>query len=214
MADSKIKVITVTSDPTNQGVHNLIGSLTMFGWDFQVIPCIWQGFGTKIIKTYEYLKEHPEIEHFIFCDANDVVVLSDEAEFLSKVPYSELMLCSAEKNCWPKKELADQYPETRSPFKYINSGLYYSHSLTFISLFETLPPKHSDDDQLWMTKNYLNTFLGIHLDRFQNVFNSYSFIEDGEYEYKDGRLHIMGNTPIFIHGNGRTDMTKVLELLK
>jgi hypothetical protein len=46
------------------------------------------------------------------------------------------------------------------------------------------------------------------------LFNSHSFIKEGEYEYRDNRVFINGEKPVFIHGNGKSDMTKVLELLK
>jgi hypothetical protein len=53
------------------------------------------------------------------------------------------------------------------------------------------------------------------LDTRQNIFNSHSFIAEGEYTYDHNtkRIEIMGNKPIFVHFNGSTKDEKFNQML-
>ena len=141
-----MKLLTVATDTTNNKLFDLMTSADKFGW---------KGFGTKLIETYNHLQKNPHITEFIFVDAYDVVALSSPQEVLEKIKDRTKMLISVEKNCWPKSELASKYPKTDSEWKYINSGSYYSPSKLFIDMIEAYPPLYIDDDQLWLTNEFL-----------------------------------------------------------
>lgn len=213
---TNIKLITVTSHPEHAEV--LKRSAEKHGWDFVCIHVPeWKGFGTKLIETYNYLNAHPEVERFVFADAFDVVVLSNEGEFMDKTEgLDDLILVGTEKGLWPPPLHAfrSKYIESGSPFNYINSGLYYSRSEVFISLFEKYTPNYDHDDQLWMNLCYLLEPEIFKLDYFQTVFNNHSFISDGEYGYENGRIQILGNQSIFSHKNGKTIDEKLDSLIK
>lgn len=216
---SNIKVITVASDIHNEGLRKLGRSLALNDWDAHIIPVEWKGFGTKLIEVYNYLVSNPEIERFIFCDAYDVVALGTPEEFLMKLQingWSDIpFLFSAEKGCWPNPELGKLYRNKFDHgFNYLNSGLYYGQSNWFKKLIEANPIENSTDDQGYFTNIYLNSGDLILIDNDQTLFNSYSFIKEGEYTYHNDRLQVNGNQPIFVHGNGRQDMTEVYKLLK
>lgn len=210
-----LKVITVTTDL--EATKPLINSLEKNGWQWHAIETTWRGFGTKIIETYNYLKEHPEVDEFIFCDAFDVLVLGGPQEFKEKLgAYNLLMICSAERGCWPVPSLNSQYKfKEEGGFNYLNSGLYYAPSEVFIKLFEQTPPDFESDDQLYLTEQYLfhADKHPIVLDQKQVFFNSHSFIAEGDYTYENNRVQILGNQPLFIHSNGRTIDPKLDELL-
>lgn len=218
-----IKLITVCSHPEHAGL--LIRSAEKFGWDLTVIQCEWKGFGTKLVATYEYLKEHPEIERFVFCDAFDVVVLGTPEEFENKMEVTggfERIRLSTEKGLWPPylQPFKSRYTG-REPFKFVNSGLYYSTATMFIGIVDDYPVQYETDDQFWMNmvwllRNPAYNELGISaiLDCSQSIFNSHSFIADEEYIYENGRVKIMGNTPCFVHSNGGTKDPKLDEMLK
>jgi len=213
---NRIKVITVTSDLENQGFHCLIASLQKFGWDYDVLKVEWRGFGTKIIEVYYHLKNHPEIEQFVFCDANDVVVLGTEEEFAKKVRGLDGPLFSTERGCWPDEKLRDNYPtQYDHGFNFLNSGLYYYQADQFIEMVEVGQPTYVMDDQRWFTRLYLLE-RNIILDNNCEVLQCYSFIQEDDFGYDNNRLKNLktGTQPIFVHGNGRTDLTKVYELLK
>lgn len=209
-----IKVITVSSQP--ELTIPLLDSLRKFGWNYAMLIVDWKGFGTKLISVYEYLKANPDVTEFIFCDAHDVIVLGTPNEFMDKIE-GDLIILSAEKKLWPPilTPFTCKYPRTDGGFNYINSGLYYSKTEEFIYLFEKYPPFFEIDDQFWLNMAYLMEKAGtIQIDYTQSIFNSHSFIEDGEYTYENNRVQILGNEPLFIHFNGRTVDPKFNELIK
>jgi lysyl hydroxylase/galactosyltransferase/glucosyltransferase/procollagen-lysine,2-oxoglutarate 5-dioxygenase len=78
------------------------------------------------------------------------------------------------------------------------------------------PPRFEDDDQRWYTDTYLNLINQcdwIGLD-YCNMFQSIAFESEGDFEIRYGRLYnkITHTFPMFIHGNGKTDMTKFYAL--
>lgn len=203
-----IPIITVATQP--ERTELLRKSAEKQGWELHIIqPDLWRGFGTKLIETYNYLKAHPEIESFVFCDAYDVVVLGSCEEFEEKLTEPSRGLWSAERGCWPDGSLESMYKyKFEHGFNYLNSGLYYISSIAFIQIFEAFPPQYAEDDQLWFTTKFLNSGQDVdsylRLDNEQSLFNSHSFIAEGEYTYNNNRVQLNGNEPIFIHFNGRT----------
>jgi hypothetical protein len=210
-----MKLLTVASKLDEKGLDNLVMSAQKFGWDIEVICTEWRGFGTKLIEVYNYFKQNPDVKELIFVDAYDVLVLSTPKEVEEKIKDGTKMLVSVEKACYPDSNLASEYPETKNEWKYVNSGTYYAPREVFMSLFENDKPEYATDDQRWMTKQFLNNQDKINLDYDCGVFQCYSFIAEGDFEYKDGRVHNLRtlSTPSIIHSNGRTDNTKVLQLL-
>jgi hypothetical protein len=211
-------VITVSNDINNPGLQRLVDSTKKFKWDIVVINTPWRGFGTKLIETYNYLKANPALESFVFADAHDVVALSDPDEFNSILgPFEDKIITSCEKACWPEEELKWTYPASDSEWKYVNSGTYYAPSSLFIKIFESSPPEYHNDDQLWLTNRYLRQDGDdIQLDCWCYLFQCYSHIHDGDFSYENNRLQNLKTLrqPIFIHGNGRTDMALIDNLLK
>jgi len=220
-----LKVITVTNSPQHAGP--LIRSLVANKWDYVVIEAEWKGFGTKLIETYNYLKSNPDVTEFIFCDAFDVLALGGEDEFREKLNgfnFHTRVIFSAEKGCWPIPQIDKFYKaapdlDNTSPFRFVNSGLYYAKSDWFIVLIDSLPVDFENDDQLWATMVYLTQdqrerYRPIEIDCNQILFNSHSFIHENEYGYENGRLQILGNEPIFVHKNGRTVDEKLDNLMK
>jgi|GEM_PF-6663550 len=198
-----IKVLTVCHDL--KYAQPLIRSLVKHGWDYVAIETEWKGFGTKVIETYKYLKAHPEVTEFVFCDAFDVIVLGGEVEFKEKLSDVN-MLVSAERGLWPPilQPFRSVYCQYEHGFNFPNSGCYYAKSAYFISLFETYQPFYEIDDQFWVNVCFNLEKDDIHLDYGQTIFNSHSFISDNEYGYSNNRIQILGNDPIFIHSNART----------
>lgn len=208
---TNIKLITVCSHPEHAEV--LRRSAELHNWDLTVVQVEWRGFGTKLIETYNYLLDNPEVNEFVFADAYDVIVMGGEEEFRSKLPDCD-MLVSAERGLWPPtlEAYRSEYKHTEQGFDFINSGLYYARAETFIHIMESNPPIYESDDQEWMNRMYLHG-APIRIDNYQTVFNSHSHIHEGDYKY-NGRVEIMGNHPVFVHKNGRTIDPKLDELVK
>lgn len=210
-----MKLITVASHLEVKGLDDLVRSAQKFGWDIEVIHVPWRGFGTKLIETYNYFKQNPDVKELIFVDAYDVLILSTPKEVIEKIQDRSKMLVSVEKACYPDSDLASKYPETKYEWKYVNSGTYYAPREVFMELFEKDKPEYATDDQRWMTKRFLENRDKINLDYDCEVFQCYSFIADDDFAYYDQRVFNLKTVsmPIFLHGNGKTNMDKVLELL-
>lgn len=210
-----MRIITVASNLEVEGLENLVDSLQKFGHDFDIIVTDWRGFGTKLIEVYEYFRQNEDVQELIFVDAYDVIFLGNSKEIEEKIKDKTKMLMSVEKACYPKSELASKYPETKSEWKYINSGTYYAPREVFMNMVENNFPDYSDDDQLYMTLEFLKNPNSFVLDYDCEVFQCYSFIAEDDYEYRDDRVFNKktNSIPSIIHGNGRTDLSKVLKLL-
>lgn len=210
-----MRVVTVASHLEVEGLENLVHSLQKFRHDFDIIVTDWRGFGTKLIEVYEYFRKNPDVNELIFVDAYDVLFLSNSKEIESKIKDRTKMLVSVEKACYPDSGLSEEYPTTQSEWKYVNSGTYYAPREVFMQLFENDKPEYATDDQRWMTRQFLNNRGKINLDYNCEVFQCHSFVSEGDYEYKEGRVHNLktNSTPCIIHFNGRSDNTKVLQLL-
>lgn len=202
-----IPIITVTNQPERAKL--LIESAQKNGWEIYVIQAEWNGFGTKLISVYNFLKEHPAIHSFVFADAHDVLVLGTPREFAEKIYEYSLgewfFFASAEKGLWPPilTPFRSKYVQFEHGFNYINSGLYAAKSEYFKWLYEKYAPFYEIDDQYWLNICYLLE-RNIPMNYSQNIFNSHSFIAEGEYtyHYDKKRIEIMGNQPIFLHFNG------------
>lgn len=212
----KTKVITVTNNIERS--EPLINSLGRLGWNTAVLVVEWKGFGTKLISTYEYLKQNPDIDRFVFCDAHDVVVLGTPGEFESKLKDKNKILFNAERGCWPPpvQEFEHLYKTYEHGFNFLNSGVYYSPSKLFIDLMESAMPEYKSDDQWYFSMQYLFGRWGIELDNNCDVFQCYSFFKEDDFSYENNRLHNLktNSTPIFIHANGGGGMPLIYELLK
>ncbi len=212
-----VKVITVTTHP--HLAQPLLNSLIKHGWDFEcIVAPQWLGFGTKLISVYNFLKANPEVDSFIFCDAFDVVALQSPDVFYES-DYGDFLL-SSERGCWPIPDWEPLYTNRfEHGYNYVNSGLYYAKSKAFIDLMKFDMPDYATDDQMWFSKHFLMEGVMMQLDNNCEVFQSYSFIGDDDYFYNEptvgcGLYNRKTNTfPIFAHGNGKTDMTKLYELI-
>lgn len=214
----KVKYITTTSDIRHPGYEELMRSLMHFGYDSVTIMHPWMGFGDKVLKTYEYLKENPQVEHFVYTDAWDTFALAPMSEIIEKVKDWDCLLFGAEKACYPHDDLAPKYPACDTDWKYLNGGNWLGASKRFIEMVERQGTVQAENDQVYFTRQILENNVGgyIKLDYKCEVFQTIGFEHPGDFSYADGRLinNITGEKPVFAHGNGRTPMNHIYDLLK
>lgn len=208
------KVIVSLDNPQHEGWLKLEASLKKHGWDYHAIVKPWQGFGTKIIGLYEYLKQS-DVSEFIYLDAYDNICLAAPDELPYKSKFTAELILSTEKGCYPDTHNIGKFPTVLHDWKYVNSGQMYGKKEGFLKIYEANPPKYEDDDQRWYSDMYLKKryTLGIALD-YCNIFQSIAFEVEGDFELRYGRLYnkITHTFPMFIHGNGKTDMSKYYAL--
>jgi hypothetical protein len=94
-------------------------------------------------------------------------------------------------------------------WKFLNSGQIYGNKKDFIEIYNTNPPRFEDDDQRWYTERFLAMPDKIGLD-YCNIFQSVAFEVEGDFTLTYNRLYNnkTHTFPMFIHGNGKTDMSK------
>jgi hypothetical protein len=206
-----MKVIVSLDNPNHAGWLKLEESLKQHGWAYHSIVREWKGFGTKIIGLYEYLCS-TDIDEFIYLDAYDNYCIASPHEFkFKKKDYR--MIVSSEKGCYPDTHKMGMFPVVNHEWKFLNSGQIYGTKEHFINVYNTNPPRFEDDDQRWYTERFLAMPDKIGLD-YCNIFQSVAFEVEGDFTLTYNRLYNnkTHTFPMFIHGNGKTDMTKFYQL--
>lgn len=206
----KIKVITYATHDTPT-LQALINSAQANGMDLIVLGIgdVWKGFGSKIIATYEYLKTLESYTHFIFVDGYDTLFVKP----IIQLP--DYLLFSTEKHKWPDPDANYPYEWSKDdPWPFLNSGVYGGPVDLFIDLISRYPPQHADDDQGYFTDLFL-AGVNIKLDNECKYFQSYAFEEPGDFTVSGRFKNNVHNTyPAIIHFNGKTDGTRVYNMLK
>lgn len=203
-----MKVVYISDSHDNPGQIKLVESLNRHGWEHQHIYAPFRGLGYKISELAKWCRESGEPE-FIMLDAFDTYCLAGPDEWQTPL-FSKLMV-NGEKHCYPHPEKHIHFVE-RLPWKYVNSGMIYGRSDYFISLVEKYPFDDAENDQIWYTDRAINK--EVQIDVTCNMFQSIAFESEGDFHYGAGMLLNMVTTtmPIFVHGNGKTDMSKIYSL--
>lgn len=207
-----MKIIVSLDNPNHPGWLKLEESLKRHGWEYVTIVKEWKGFGTKIIGLYEHLVNSYD-DDFIYLDAYDNYCIAPPDEFNYKHRGGTGLIISSEKGCYPDSNNRGKFPSVPHEWKYLNSGQIYGRREDFMKLFEQNPVRFEDDDQRWYTDRYLERRSSISLD-YCNIFQSVAFEVEGDFTLTYNRLYNnkTHTFPMFIHGNGKTDMTKFYQL--
>ena len=132
-----------------------------------------QGGGHKINLVKEYLKDKSDSDIFIFLDGYDTFLFDNVDEILYRYKeWGAKAIFSSERFCFPDEGLAPALKalntNTHTPYQYLNSGMYIGRIGRLKELFaEEL--QNSDDDQLYVQKQYLQNPSGIDLDVEQYI---------------------------------------------
>jgi hypothetical protein len=212
----KCKLITTVSDTEHPGFKMLVKSLEKFGWDWGVCGTEYCAFGSKMVNAYNYAKQ-TDCTHLFIVDAYDVVALSTMDEALRKIQDKNIVLFNSEINCWPFEQWAMLYPESETPYRYLNGGMAFVEVSRFIRMFEANPITHYDNDQVLLAKSYLTEreYFDMRLDTNCVVFQTLCGTSWDMFQFGNGRIkNILTDTyPCFAHGNGRAPLDKIYELI-
>ena len=170
---------------------------------------LWQGFGNKYLWTAEYLdlQRLPDDDVMVFVDAYDVLALADEREILEKFRASGArIIFTAEKTCYPDPELAERFPPSPTPFRFLNSGGAIGHVSDIRAMIGAVGFQTTDDDQRAITRYFLDHPGTVVLDTQCAFFLPLFAVDDAELAVDPGEgrvlLHATGQRPCFLHGNG------------
>lgn len=173
-----VLVFTVATEQTD-GFQRYMFSANEFGIKPKVLGMgeKWKGgegkpgTGWKINLLKNALEPYKDDKEkiIIFTDAYDVIFITNLTAIVEKFKtFDAKILFGAEGICWPKEELASQYPAIKKGKKYLNSGMYMGYASEIYKLLTYKPIKDEDDEQLYFTEAYLDeklrTELNIKLD--------------------------------------------------
>ena len=208
----KIKVLTHASNQNEPGFQRWRQSMEHFKYDFTVL--FDENFGwAKVYDTlYKWCisDEAKEYTHILYTDSYDVVVVAGMSEVLEKYKDHTKAVFSTEKQCFPNIGQEKYFTEIQGEWKYINAGGSLFPIDVFIDFF-VYCPMGTTNVQEWCINNYgVNNQNGLlTLDNNCQIFQTIAFAYDKELIQIEDRLlnTVTGSLPIFLHGNGRTDMT-------
>jgi len=220
----KLVVVAVATDPNHPGLRRFVHSCQVAKVDYRIIglntPWIGgdmdhgPGGGQKVLLLREELgkwtRDCLDNTLLLFMDSYDVVVVGGETEIVAKYMVSASasacanpILFSAEKSCWPRRNLAKHYPSVDSPYRYLNSGGYIGKARDIYDLISANPIGPTDDDQLYFTYAFFSWRSKIQLDYRCAMFQTLNDAMDDVVILQNrpyNRLH--STWPIMIHGNG------------
>lgn len=208
-------VVTFTSSPTYPGLEKLAHSCASLGWNLNVVTAPWRGFGARlkaVLNEADKLATQG-ITHVVHVDAFDVIAKGPPSELAACLEHygNPALLLAAEANCWPDKARAVEYPLRKSYW-------WFAHSQFVVDLTQPRPWNFGNlpdgaDDQRHLHELVLLNIPGIVLDRDCLVVQSIAFAFPWQdfFEHQDGRIRnkATNSLPLFIHGNGKTDMSWV-----
>ena len=215
---SEFIVLTVGTD-YNDGLKRLETSLRRFGYPYKILGLgeTWYGgddilhnpgAGQKvnILRTeLESIISKEENPIVLFLDGYDTIVLQPANQLLKVYEDSKQnIIFGAEKVCWPDRNLAKEYPNIDSPWKYLNSGQFIGHAQDLLKLMND-GIDDADDDQLYYTKKFLEGKHGIALDHECRIFQCLQGSEGDVYlDHSYAQLHnnVHNSMPFVAHGNG------------
>ena len=112
----------------------------------------------KIQLVNEYLATVNEQDIVLFMDGYDTFLADSPQAILERFAQMEAdIVFGAESECWPLPENASLWPDTGTPYRYLNSGLYIGKVKAlheFIS--QSQDGSSNNDDQLYCQNRYLN----------------------------------------------------------
>lgn len=124
-----MKCVTCISDKENIGYKKALKA----SCDYHNIALItlfhsheWQSHRNKDSYLRTFLQSvHPE-EIIFFTDGYDTFFIDNEKNILDRYRLlsndGEYIVVSAEKNCFPNKRIANEFPVVHTPYRYLNSG--------------------------------------------------------------------------------------------
>ncbi len=206
-----LAAITACLYPDTRMIHLLMDSAVRHG-----VPLTPYGIGdnpsdwghikvTRLLPVIEELLEEG-YTHVLYTDGTDSLFVRPwedvQSEYLSLD--SPLCLMSAETDCYPFRELGDQFP-ARGPWRYPCAGQYMGEIPWILERWSAMARDYAShperNDQGWITLEILaGRMEGLVLDSECRIFQSMS--GDG-VEKRDGVINtVTGSRPCVLHFNG------------
>ena len=163
-----------------------------------------QGGGQKINLVRNHIDSLHDGDVVLFVDGYDVIINDSLPTILER--YEDMgadIIFAAERQCWPDATMADHFPQSGTPYRFLNSGVYIGKVSALKEFLNEAVPNDSDD-QLWMQKRFLSSdwqsTASANLD-----YEGYIFQCDDDVEIINGQISNGMCCPCIYHGNGGDD---------
>lgn len=212
----KIKLITGVSKSDNAGLAQLKRSCEVNGLDLTVLvnsEIQWNWAGLPDIYNWCKTDEAREYTHILYSDGFDTFAQLGMQNIEVCYKETDKMLFSTEKHCFPRKDWEDKHPKPApSEWQYLNHGQFIAPIDVFLRLYEGVFTKDITCQEYAM-ELFLNGSQDIVLDYECRIFQTIAFESDEDFKYGSFIQNLKTNSiPCFLHGNGKTDMSKVYKL--
>lgn len=205
-----------------RGLNKLIESTNKHNYDHELIIAPFE-FGGQMKHLWSWCRDNKDnYTHIAYSDAFDTIAIGGFNEFaaiIGGVYPQYYFIGSAEKGCYPNPDLANQYPVVRYNWKYVNAGQFFCSIEWFLDMCDKWNPQ-GINDQTWLSETYLREYskdMHVTLDYNCFLFQSIAFEDKDDFAVtRDGRLlnRKTNSLPVFLHGNGRTNMDWVYDFVK
>jgi len=160
------------------------------------------GGGMKANLLKEYVNTLPDNDIVLFTDAYDVFYI-DNLETITEryLDFGCKVLFSAELYCYPDNSLAEQFPISETPYRYLNSGTFIGEVGELKKMFASADVADDGDDQLYYQKLFLSNQFDIKLDYEGYIFQTH---EEKLHKSITGQLYNPQTNccSCIYHGNG------------
>ena len=188
--------------------------MVIFGWGQE-----YRGASWRLKLLYEQLlQQKRKYDHVLLIDGFDSIFAASLGEIMRKYAAMKTrFLMSGETNCWPPfGPSPEDYPSAPTRYRYVNSGGYIGRIDYLIQVMTEFDvagmPDYQSDQHLWADV-YVSGKTEMKLDHYCQIFQCL-WDADGDLTYGEKIYnHLTGSHPGIFHGNGRTDMTRVGQIL-
>uniref|UniRef100_A0AAZ3PX44 procollagen-lysine 5-dioxygenase n=1 Tax=Oncorhynchus tshawytscha TaxID=74940 RepID=A0AAZ3PX44_ONCTS len=224
--EEKLLVLTVATEETD-GYLRFMQSANYFNYTIKVLGMgeEWRGGdvgrsiggGQKVRLLKEAMEALTDQEDLVvlFVDSYDLIFAGGPEEILRKFQEANhKVLFAADGLIWPDKRLQEKYPSVRSGKRFLNSGGIIGYAPYVNKIVEQWNLHENDDDQLFYTKIYLDSFQRVSigpvwlcwLKCVANVSTHDEVLL--KFGTKSARVRnpVYDTLPVVIHGNANTKM--------
>lgn len=222
----KCQVVTVCNRHPTESYYifdKFKESLRRFGMDITILGWQqeWRGLMTKPRRLRQWLRDKQySSERLIVVDAWDIVFAEHPHGMTDKYDMEfgpSKVVFNAERNCFPRGDLADRFPDRGTPWRFLNSGFMMGTPQNILKILEhmkldSIPDDHRRADGSWYHPNdqehytlaFLDQPVPMVLDTNCHLCQSCSGCEPYEFDFtvRPFRNHVTGSTPRVWHFNG------------
>jgi len=160
------------------------------------------GGGMKANLLRDYVNTLPDNDVVLFTDAYDVFY-ADDLETITEryLDFNTKAVFSAELYCYPDDSIANEFPESDTPYRYLNSGTFIAQVGELKKMFASSTVADDGDDQLYYQKLLLSNEFDMTLDYEGYIFQTH---EDATGINSSGQLYNPRTDccACIYHGNG------------